>query len=619
MGADKQWLSLPVGGLKKLKAYFNNLRLRRKLMLIYTLVAFLPLLLISILLIRKANEIILDQASSRVNITMQQLAQNIENKLESYLDIADHLYFNQRLNGYLAKKQNNVYENLEVFEYYQDLLKGHTVYRNDIRSILFYVSNNSLYESDILHDVSADMSQLPEYRSILQAGIEGYWSKPVKVAINGTYWNAYIKGESQQRMEWVICYSRLLDTIGFVKDPHNFVSIEIKEEQLFTLIEEEGKNNEIFLVDSQGVVITSNVRDMIGASLDTAGFYPLVQGQSGTFDWQAEENDFMGMYKTLSNNWKLISLISVGDLLLETQEMTRFGLIFILACILLSIIIITLLSTWIVKRMNRLMHKIDSFQDDHMQYLQSAYDNDEIGELDRSFDAMSERIRRLIHEVYDLNVMKKQAELDALQSQVNPHFLYNALSTVNWMTLKCSGEEIREIVSDIATFYRISLSNGRDMITIADEINCVKAYLGIQRYRTHGKITAYYFIDKNIESVPVPKIILQPLVENCIVHGMGDEDRPIMIAIKGCVSDASIVLQVDDDGIGINGKQIGEWRDGKAISSSSGNGYGLRNVDQRIKLHFGDGYGVCLDNRAGGGTTVTIRIPYRSDESCLLP
>ena len=237
---------------------------------------------------------------------------------------------------------------------------------------------------------------------------------------------------------------------------------------------------------------------------------------------------------------------------------------------------------------------------------------DEFGQIAEAINAMEANIQKLIHSVYLEGVRKKQAELEALQAQINPHFLYNTLSSIISLANLGEIDKVTDMVNKMTLFYRLSLNEGEVDIPLEKELEQVKAYIDIQRTKYENAFTVYYDIQAEIISCSVIKLILQPFVENIFKHAW--YGKSIAVIIKGRIVEDGIELKVIDNGIGIHREA---WKSLKVVGQRQG-GYGIQNVDERIKLRYGQQYGVNISSIYGAGTTACILLPAK-DAPLTLP
>lgn len=234
--------------------------------------------------------------------------------------------------------------------------------------------------------------------------------------------------------------------------------------------------------------------------------------------------------------------------------------------------------------------------------------NDEIGTLIKNYNVMLTRISMLLDEKYELGEKVKGLELKALQAQINPHFLYNTLDLVNLMALKYGAPKIGVIIRSLAKFYKISLSNGNGYVTVRSELEHVGAYLLIQNTRFTGQITYVNEVPESLLQYQIVKTVLQPIVENSIIHGILEKDSERgTISIRGEEKDGDLYFYVKDDGVGMSPDVLEHLFTKKALTNTNG-GYGIGNVNDRLKMSYGEDYGLKCESTPGSGTVVTVKI-----------
>ena len=230
---------------------------------------------------------------------------------------------------------------------------------------------------------------------------------------------------------------------------------------------------------------------------------------------------------------------------------------------------------------------------------------DEIGDLGRGINVMTENINRLIEENYRKKLKMQQTEFELLQNQIKPHFLYNTFSMLRWKAEETGAEQLSEIIQNLARFYRATLSDGRSTISVREELEIITGYLYIQNSMHDGRLRYTVDVEEEVLSKNIPKLSLQPLVENAIEHGLLPlrADRPAEIRITGHIRGGAAVLEVTDNGKGIPAGEI------DTIIKKQSKGIGLKNIDAQIKNQFGEGYGLSVCSVCGEYTTVFIRLP----------
>lgn len=300
-------------------------------------------------------------------------------------------------------------------------------------------------------------------------------------------------------------------------------------------------------------------------------------------------------------NWRIIKLIPFTELILQSKVFTA-SMLFI---IMINGFFILIGSIWISKRITNPIHLlIESMRGVENGIFKSVVidaSNDEIGQLKRVYNIMIDKIQELINRIITEQKMKRKAELDVLMEQIKPHFLYNTLDSISSLVMMGRKEEVYSIISALGNFYRTSLNNGQDIITVEEEVQTVKNYLYIQKTRYAEMFEVEYEVDANLLRHKVPKMILQPLVENSIYHGIRTKGEKGLIILSVKKVHAMIQLVVEDNGIGMTKEKIDQVMRGNSI--------GLKATMKRIEIIYGQDSSFAIQSEAGKGTKVIIRIP----------
>ena len=274
-----------------------------------------------------------------------------------------------------------------------------------------------------------------------------------------------------------------------------------------------------------------------------------------------------------------------------------------------SLVVLMVMGTMVKSvtgRLKQLKEQMLQIREGNICKMEEGHSRDEIGQLIGNYNVMVDRVDVLLKEQYTLGQEKVEAELMALQSQINPHFLYNTLDMINWMSQKKESENIRSVVQAMSRFYRLTLSKGKDIVSIRDEVELCEAYMEIQKRRYKGRICYEVEVDEEILDCMIPKITLQPFLENAIIHGINEKsDGRGMIILNGWMEDGRVTLSVTDDGEGMTQED--------RQKSHKGSHYGLKNIEHRLELFFGESIPVQTESSPGIGTCVIINIPVRTE------
>ena len=305
----------------------------------------------------------------------------------------------------------------------------------------------------------------------------------------------------------------------------------------------------------------------------------------------------------------MVNILSKNSI---TSAITKQKSYLFLIVLLSSTVSIILAGCFIHVINNRLLKVIDGMRavpNGKLDNYIENYSSDEIGELIDNYNYMISKMSILIENQYKLGKEVKNAELKALQAQINPHFLYNTLDMINWMSYKNMNKEISAAVKALAKFYKLSLNKGKDIVTIEDELQHSKFYVQLQNMRYNNRIHLDINISEELIHYYIPKITFQPIIENSILHGIlgrGMEDGTIMIS--GYKENNKLTIQISDDGIGIPAEVIPLILTDNNLKTK-GSGYGLKNINERIKILYGEDYGLSFTSNLGVGTTVEIVLP----------
>lgn len=282
----------------------------------------------------------------------------------------------------------------------------------------------------------------------------------------------------------------------------------------------------------------------------------------------------------------------------------QITLFVIILSLIITFLLIYVISNNFTRRIIHIKNKVDKVEQNNLDVIIQSSSKDEFGELTNGIGKMLKRINSLISQVYQAEIAKRESEYNKLINQINPHFLYNTLSFIRWRAEKKADIETSYMVSALARFYRTTLNQGRHMATIKDEVQHIKAYLDLQLIMNDGRFDVDYHIDEGVLHTEIIHFILQPIVENAIKHGFVEArgaDYQIHIGVSRI--EGGIKLFVSDNGVGMTPEQAA-----RLLAGESG-GCGVRNVNDRIKLCYGQDYGLDIHSESGSGTEVSMVIP----------
>jgi len=574
---------------------FNNLRLREKLFVMFLLGGIIPLLFFVSYSYQTIKSELSDQMYTNTVSSVAQINTNLENKLDTYTKLSATLYLNNTLRAYLT---NNYTEEpslfVDAYQYINNSFSNMLTTNPDIHSISIYINNDSLPADGIyIKRMDNAFRQSSIYRSLLD-----------------TYGNVrFISTPPVVDQPPMFTLTRMLN-ISNLDNAYGILTINILESDIFRLMEKETSEKTVLIVNDHGIIMSAKDKSMLNRPLSEYVPDALPAGGQGRFDSTFNGEKMLAVYNTTKFGWKSVSLVPYSSFLSKANQTAKRILIFALISFGVMALLIYVTARLFTKRVEYLVGMIRRIEREEFELFDiRPLGRDEIGQLGNVLRKMSQRLSNLISDVYKKEIDKKEAEMNVLHAQINPHFLYNTLASISSLAIRNSDQRMNKMVTDLAKFYRISLNKGKNQLSIHEEIQLTRYYVAIQQVRFADLIRVHYQIDESVLPCSVVKLTLQPYVENAMNHAIWDDKLGINIMIKAYREGPDIVLKVIDDGMGMR-MQGGSGLELPA-SGDTLSGYGIRNVDNRIKLLYGESYGVTIFSRLGIGTTVTIRLPGR--------
>lgn len=395
-----------------------------------------------------------------------------------------------------------------------------------------------------------------------------------------------------------------------------YILINISEERLasvFPELEAEVVARDYFLVDREGVINVSREKSQLLKKVDNREVLEFL-GREGEDSGKLKvngQNSLVLKEEIPGFGFTLVSSISISDLTRDIRATAQVIFILGAAGIVLALCLSVMLSRRISRPVRELTAAAEKLQDGDFSVRCPAVSEDEVGVLARTFNVMAYRVDGLLKEVESEQRRKREYELALIQAQVKPHFLYNTLDLIYVFCQGGMAKEGARITKYLADFYRVSLSSGREIVTVQEEMKNVEGYLSIQRERYCDLMDFSIECDPGIKAYPIVKMTLQPLAENAIYHGLKEQQKPGTVWVKGYREEEMLVFVVEDDGAGMSQERLEEVLSQEKEAKTH---FGLRSVRERISLYYGVQGSMEVKSRPGEGTRVTIRIPERMEE-----
>ncbi|MEG0764686.1 MAG: sensor histidine kinase [Pseudoflavonifractor sp.] len=314
-----------------------------------------------------------------------------------------------------------------------------------------------------------------------------------------------------------------------------------------------------------------------------------------------------------SQRWILCTQIDHATMFANTNEITKTMTILVVLMSLLGIAFAFFVSRSIIKPIGRLQSNMVQVKSGNLSSYYTGTNKDEIYYLGQTYNLMLDTIHDLIDKIKLTEEQKRKAYLNALQAQINPHFLYNTLASLKWLAQEQKANDVAGYIDNLSSFFRISLSEGAEQIPLGQELEHAESYLKIQQFRYSDKVSYCFRVEEGLDRVAVPKLILQPLIENSIYHGLKYEKKLGHISITCCRAGDDLQLTVADDGLGIPAPRLATLQANLAAGVSDGN-FGLSNIQQRLLLHYGTRAQLRLSSTYHAGSTITLTIPMGGED-----
>lgn len=604
--------------MMKIKQWVNRLGIKKKL-IFYAYLTITPVLIFIcvILLLNNYNKVLDDKQESDLS-SVNTLADSINVLQADIKDFSTYICINNEVQELLtADNSEELNKNAKLWlenapmQIVQDMiaLKGHiktiAIYpRNGVRPYLRCM-DGSAYVSDIDAIRHSDI-----YKRTLESESAMVWKHVPKGA-----------GETYQtnRYDKVMLYREIFDLTQ--KKTLGYIVIGVDQGRFEELCRSAMKNDEegILVLDKNGgeLVRTGKIDKKVEKYLKSRKFMEQ--------DYRTRQSRLIyGNYEIVCNQSEMNASIVCKVVKRYTLQTQFFDIVYMPLALLFGVLVglmplLLLISNIVTKPLTQLSVAIGKVADGDFEQQVEVLTQDEVGQVAACFNQMVEDIRELIDKNYVITLQEKESELAALQAQINPHFLYNTLDSLYWQATEADNEEIAENILALSQLFRLVLSQGQKEVTVEQELELVGRYLQIQKMRFTKRLNYEIHLEDAVRKERIPKLILQPFVENAIVHGFSNVSSPCLLTIEAQQYGAYIQFIIRDTGIGMNQKQIDEiWEEEPVQYRKQRIGkYAIKNIRERLELKYQEDFTLDITSDVGKGTTVVLRIPLEErEETC---
>ena len=561
----------------------------------FTLTALAASVFIGISLYTRLSGQMADTIQEENQILINQINRSMDSYLQTIMKLSDSLYYGVIKNadlsdGSIGSEITLLYDNN----------------KDNIENIALLSKNGQMLESVPAARLKSNVDVIDEnwFRNTLLKTENLHFSTPhVQTIFDGS--------ESQYR--WVISMSRAVEITNGPYTDQGVLLIDIRYNSLERLFDgvNLGNGGYAYLISSDGEIIYHPKAQLIDSGIVKENNQESAGLKDGNYEEVFDGEKRIVSVKTVGyTGWKIVGVTPLDGMSLNNIK-TKLLMVFIIAFVLFILSIInSYISTRITDPIKELEKAVNEIEQGNLEVEVRSAGSYEIQHLGTSIQSMARRIRKLMNDIVAEHESKRRSEFDTLQSQINPHFLYNTLDIIVWMIENEKQSEAVKVVTALARFFRISLSKGKSIIPVKDELEHVRNYLMIQHMRYKNKFTYDIEADEDVLELASLKLMLQPLVENAIYHGMEFMDGDGEILVRAWRREDDLYMSVSDNGLGMTQEQVEHlFQAADHTSSGRGSGIGVKNVNERIKLYFGTGYGLESLSEPDEGTTVTAHLP----------
>ena len=579
--------------MKKIKQKINDIRLQNKLVIIYVVTGLIPLIVLFVFAYCQMRNILMDRDLKSIKGAIEQSVTTVDGQIEVYDNLSNYITFNDTLSGVLSYDYKSTYEMYnQIVTTFDPMLSSLKYFHNDINRVTIYV------DKAIKHDTTIapieEIKDRPFYNSAAESTkIQWFVDEDSRTLV------------SARKMS-------TLDQLGILGIMYIDVDYDSMMSSFTSGLEQ---NCGMVVLDADGKVICSSdtfENNNTRYRLNRNKLLSLINGAEWDNDTCGNTEGYSVVKKESSVTGWTVYVYEPRKLVLRSANsmITMIVVAFVVAVAGADAASI-FTSGIITRRINKLKNSMAKVENGDFDAVINTQDKDEIGDLIHSFNSMTTQIKNLITQVYEGRISQKESEMRALRAQINPHFLYNSLSLINWKAIEYEQEDISEITLALSNYNRTSLNKGKNILSFEQELSNMQSYLKIQQIMHDNSFDVVINVSEEVMPCESLNLILQPLVENAIDHGIDLlTDRKGVITVEAELQKDEegkelVCVTVSDNGVGMDEETA------QNFLTAQSKGYGARNVNDRIRLYYGESYHLEVQSIPDEGTTITIKFPAK--------
>ena len=587
--------------MKRIREIFEKFS-RRRVMVLYGVLILAATGALFYFYYVKSSDVLEREVTRSILQTLKQTEINLSNRLNKAQIISESVFSSPEVMLFVGDENNTdialqVKQQREIISFFNGLLKG-----EDSMQIRLFISGKKLCSAErVTFFPVSEISQNPLYQNTVKEHGQLFWT------------GVYLKKNIGEKDRNVISCARVLKHTYDYRDNHGILLVDIEESSLYSILSSGAQKGEtLFIVDKNGRAVSCGDKLMLGRRVFSDDENSRMTGTFGIAPIMKNQKKMDLIYQTIdATGWKIVAEIERDELVRPNMIFSgTFSLLFVIS---MFLIIVLGIFFFVLHTMLDLNRQVRNFainirkQDSRILDKIGKGSAENLTSIENYFYSMMRKVKTLMDENYRSKIRERDAQLMALQAQINPHFLYNTLDMINWMAFSIGAREISSAITELSKYFRISLSKGKSVITVGEELELAKTYLSIQKTRFMGAIQYQFEIDEETKTYSIPKLTLQPILENAVVHGIQKkESRRGNILIRSKKIGSDIYFWIRDDGVGMEQETIDRIFHSPAEKSRTS--YGLFNVNERLGLMYGKGYGLRIRSQVGSYTEVEVKI-----------
>ena len=590
---------------------YKNCSMRVKLFASFFLLIFVPIIVLTVFAAYRSTAIIQEQSMEIARLYLQQTENEMESELYKIATVSSSVAQTAEVHEVL-EKQNTGISFSEEYDDMNELYKTIESTRalQNLYQIRLFISDSFTHSrSNYITYPLSSVSDTDWYHQL----VEQYQTQ--------TLLPPSIFQPPLSEPQEVLSVVTLIRSRKDITRILGVVSVDVLESDLIDILQ---RNN--YAEQSAAYLVDENLNIVCGANstfpVSEADLAAQLQQMRDTFGASSgvstAGNAVYGLSAPIFDGWRIFTVASMGNLLSPVLDLRDQMILLTVIISIIAFCLSYLYARYSTRRIKTLAEQVRRVENGDLSVSCIVDSEDEIGELQNSFNFMIRRISLLVDERYNLGKNLKDMELRALQAQINPHFLYNTLDMIAWKAMASGNQETVDIVVKLARFYRLSLSNGSDFLPLSDEVEHVRLFVELTNLCRSRNVQLITEVAPNIADYPIMKLILQPIVENSLFHGLYElSDREGIIRLTAEQIGSYVQIQIADNGVGIEKSKLAELlaKKERPVVNTKRGGYGIGNILERLRIYYDDRFTFQIESAILTGTTVTIRIPYSRNDS----